>query len=72
MKRPTHNFEHLTTRRNNEGRLKLTRRRWSIRAGATYSTLPDQIKSAVKLSTAKSLIKEWVKANIPFEEAEEE
>ena len=72
IKGPTHNFKHLTIRRHNEGRLKLTRRRWSIRAGAIYQTLPDQIKGAVKLSAAKSLLKEWVKTNIPFEEAEEE
>ena len=69
---PSYNYKHLTARRHNEGRLKLTRRRWSLKAGVTFQTLPAEIKGAVKLSKAKLLLKEWVKKNIPFEEAEEE
>ena len=70
-KGPINNYKNLTTYKKNAGRIKLTRQIWSLRAGNMYDTLPLNIKQAVKLSQAKSLLKEWVKQNIPLEEEEE-
>ena len=70
-KGPINNYKNLTTYKKNAGRIKLTRRIWSLRAGNMYDTLPINIKQAVKLSQVKSLLKNWVKQNIPLEEEEE-
>ena len=70
-KHPVNNYNNLIWNKRNAGRLKLTRRIWSLRAGTLFQTLPDEIRNTTKLSTAKMLLKTWIKSNIPLEEEEE-
>ena len=70
-KYPVNNYNNLTRKKLNAGRLKLTRRIWSVRAGQLYQVLPEEIRNTTKLSTAKLLLKTWIRSNIPVEEEEE-
>ena len=50
------------------GRIKKTRRIWSIRSLELFDELPFEIKQCQKISKFKKLLKKWIGTNIPIEE----
>ena len=67
-KAPLNNLKNIEMSRNMRGRLKKTRRIWSIRSLELFDELPLEIKQCQKISKFKKLLKKWIGTNIPIEE----
>ena len=65
---PHNNFKNIVGSKNNRGRIKLTRRIWSVKSIELYDELPLEITRCEKISVVKKLLKRWVGENIPMEE----
>ena len=65
---PINNLKNIEISKNRKGRIKKTRRIWSIRSLELFDDLPLEIRECKKISKFKKLLKNWIATNIPIEE----
>ena len=67
---PVNNLRNYQEDRPNKGRIKTTKRIWSIRTKEMYERLPLEVTSCNKISVFKIKLRGWIKNNIALEEEE--
>ena len=68
--KPANNLRNYHYNYVNKGRIKLTKKRWSITPREIYERLPANITSSNKLTQFKNRLKGWMIKNITIEEVD--